>query len=131
MEIEKLCEMYNTCRVHYQNREFKRNEINNALSGIGFPKGNSFRVCAAKLGLIYKTGKGPNTVWHFPKEPIHISKIENVLKEYKTYTKKFHKKPQSVNVSYISEVERVNEAIAFLKSLGYKIQKQVITYEEI
>lgn len=119
------------CRVHYQDRKFKRNEINAALSGIGFPKGNNFRICAAKFGLIYKTGKGRNTVWYFAKEPIHISKIENVLKEYRTYTKKFYKKSKLTDVSYVSEEESVNNAIALLKSLGYKIQKQVITYEEV
>ena len=131
MGIEELCEMYNTCRVHYQNREFKGNEIKAALSGIGFPKGGNFRTCAAKLGLIYKTGKGYNTVWHFAKEPVHISKIENVLKEYRTYSKKFYKKPQPTGISYVSEEESVNNAITLLKSLGYKIQKQVITYEEV
>ena len=131
MGIEELCKMYNTCRVHYQDREFKRSEIDAALNGIGFPKGNNFRMYAAKFGLIHKTGKGRNTVWHFAKEPVHISKIENVLKEYRTYSKKFYKKSQPTNVSYVSEEESVNKAIALLKSLGYKIQKQVITYEEV
>lgn len=131
MGIKELCEMYNTCRVHYQNREFKGNEINAALGGIGFPKGNSFRVCAAKFGLIYKVGKGCNTIWYFPKEPVHISKIENVLEDYKVYKKKFYKKSQPVSISCVSEEESIDKAIELLKSLGYRIQKQVVTYEEI
>lgn len=131
MEIKDLCELYNTTRLHYGNRQFKGKEINNALGNIGFPKGNSFRVFASKFGLIFKTGKGHLTVWQFSKEPVHITKIENALKAYRSEQKKYYKQLPKVNASIISDEENVNKAIELLKSLGYKIQKQVIIYEEV
>lgn len=107
MELKQLCVYINSLRDHYSTKELGREELVKAL-----PSELKKRIYELELnGIVNVRKDGTRKVYSFPKEPIHISKIEFLMKKISSNSPK----PRKLNEE---------ACIIFLKNLGYKVLKQ-------
>ena len=105
-DLNSITIYLNTLRERYEDRSLLSEELQKAL-----PPVLKKRIYALEMnGIVYARKEGKRKIYTFPKEPIHISKVEALLKK----VPKVHKEHK------LNEQECIN----FLKSLGYKILQQ-------
>lgn len=104
MELKQICLYLNTLRERYGSNELIQEDLKKAL-----PKELKNRIYNLELnGVVNVRKERTRKLYSFPNEPIHISKIEAVLRNA---PKKIHKLNEE-------------QCIQYLKSLGYKVLKQ-------
>lgn len=114
---------------------FKKELFCKLLKESGFKMVNELFCEFVKRGIIIKQKKG--YIYTFADEkPIYIGVLESAIKkvraqkaaEVRTY---YNSKKQSVTQEAPKAQLTVEEAVNFLKSLGYKILKPITQYEEL
>lgn len=135
---------FNICREANANKTFSRKEMYNLLteSVNGMPKQDYIITIFVKNKALIKMGEGKSSKYKFTSNPVHISVLSQSIFEfkdivYKQQRKYLDKKKKSKVVE--TKKEEVITAtplteeycIKYLKERGYKVMKQVTTFEEV
>ncbi len=129
-KAKQACEIFNGYRLRFKDSRMSGSAISDLLSKMGFPKSQEFRKILVKYGVIIKDGERAHCVWSMCQNPIHFEKFKNIFKEWEGYVKTHYKKYSRKAIKPEQLLTEEN-AINLLKSLNYKIQKQIIRYEEV
>jgi Holliday junction resolvasome RuvABC DNA-binding subunit len=111
-----LTESLNKFRMEHQSKTYTREELVEALCGLGFNKGTASMVIAK---CVPSEKMGTSKLYSFGREPIHKSQVETIYKKFASYGNTAPKKPVSVPVS---EEESL---ISKMKEMGYQARKIV------
>lgn len=126
----------NWMRESKQGRTFTRQEIKDIFKKIHFPICDAFLMSITNGANppIIKIDKGK---YQFAPTPIHIDRLKTVWDDYNKYNMS-HKTKKSIksDIDTITELKANQEldeqsCINYLKSLGYKIYRPKLEYEEI
>ena len=129
-KAKQYAEIFNGFRMRFCNSRMNGAALSELLEKMNFPKNEKFRKILSEYKIIIKNGNRRNCIWTLCTEPVHFEKFKNVLKDWGEYNKTKNKKYYYIKKSNTSTLTE-EKAIVFLKSLGYRIQKRVIKYEEI
>ena len=114
---EALTGSLNKFRMEHQSKTFTREELVEALCGLGFNKGVAGMVIAK---FVPSEKMGTSKLYSFGREPIHKSQIEAIYRKFASYgTTTATPKP---NLSIVSDEESL---INKMKEMGYQIRKIV------
>ena len=111
-----LTESLNKFRMEHQSKTYTREELVEALCGLGFNKGTAGMVIAK---FVPSEKMGTSKLYSFGREPIHKSQVEAIYKKFASYGNTAPKKPIPVPVS---EEESL---ISKMKEMGYQVRKIV------
>lgn len=109
-----LTESLNKFRMEHQSKTFTREELIEALYGIGFNKGIAGTIIAK---FVPSEKMGTSKLYSFGREPIHKSQIEAIYRKFASYGNIPAKKSVPV-----SEEESL---ISKMKEMGYQVRKIV------
>ena len=111
-----LTESLNKFRMEHQLKTYTREELVEALCGLGFNKGTASMVIAK---FVPSEKMGTSKLYSFGREPIHKSQVEAIYKKLASYGNTAPKKPVSVPVS------KEESLISKMKEMGYQVRKIV------
>lgn len=111
-----LTESLNKFRMEHQSKTYTREELVEALCGLGFNKGVASMIIAK---FVPSEKMGTSKLYSFGREPIHKSQVEAVYKKFASYGNIAPKKPVPTPVS---EEESL---ISKMKEMGYQVRKIV------
>ena len=120
---EQECIRFNWKRDNCKGKEYSRAELVNLMKELGYPIAQQFLTCITR-GVNPPIVRIERGKYRFPKEPVHILRLQKVWDDYGMVGRKRTKQVE------ISEMA-VKEAIKMLKNAGYKILKPVTKYEEV
>ena len=104
MDVKSICTLLNVLRDRNSGKELIQEDLKKSL-----PKELKNRIYGLELqGIVNVRKEGVRKLYTFPKEPIHISKVEALLKQPVKKARKLNEK----------------ECVAFLKGLGYKLYRK-------
>ena len=113
----ELTESLNRFRMEHQSKTYTREELVEALCGLGFNKGTAGMIIAK---FIPSEKMGTSKLYSFGREPIHKAQIEAIYRKFASYNKQPVR--PSVPVSEVSEEESL---INKMKQMGYQIRKVI------
>lgn len=109
-----LTECLNKFRMEHQSKTFTREELVEALCGLGFNKGTAGMIIAK---FIPSEKMGTSKLYSFGREPIHKSQVEAIYKKFASYGNV--KKPVPTPVS------NEESLIEKMKEMGYQVRKVI------
>jgi hypothetical protein len=110
-----LTESLNKFRMEHQSKTFTREELIEALCGLGFNKGTAGMVIAK---FVPSEKMGTSKLYSFGREPIHKSSIEAIYRKFASYGNA----PTKKSATPVSEEESL---ISKMKEMGYQVRKIV------
>ena len=113
---EALTGSLNKFRMEHQSKTFTREELVEALCGLGFNKGTAGMIIAK---FVPSEKMGTSKLYSFGREPVHKSQIEAIYRKFASYGNTPVKKPVQ---NPVSEEESL---ISKMKEMGYQVQKIV------
>ena len=119
VNIEKLTESYNQCRIQNLKKSFTYGELHELLESIGFSK--NIVSLIIKHGYVVREKIGKNTLYSFQKEPLYKARIEAMYVERRKQANKSYNRQKSQVKNEMDE----KAALSILSSKGYKIQRVV------
>ena len=111
-----LTESLNKFRMEHQSKTFTREELIEALCGLGFNKGTAGMVIAK---FVPSEKMGTSKLYSFGREPIHKSQVEAIYKKFASYGNTPVRKPVPTQAS--EEESLINK----MKEMGYQVRKIV------
>lgn len=120
------CARLNSLRILYVGKPFSRKELEKLLKDeLGWPLSGTTQQLIAKLFIHVD-----RTTYAFPKEPVHIKKIQKIFDDMRIYRQKRYSsaKPQLVEVEEIKNP--IQDAIKLLKNNGFKVIKEYFNVSE-
>ena len=111
-----LTECLNKFRMEHQSKTYTREELEEALCGLGFNKGTAGMIIAK---FVPSEKMGTSKLYSFGKEPIHKSQVEAIYRKFASYGTTIPKKPVQTPVS---EEESLIEK---MKEMGYQVRKVI------
>lgn len=82
-DSKTIAQKWNTHRIQKIGQECCHSDVLQALKICGLPYPHSMVTLLIKYNVIKRSGERRWAKFFFTEEPIHFSKFENVLKEYK------------------------------------------------
>lgn len=133
---KKALAAINAAKKETVNKQFSMDELRTLAKQNGYSGSNNFWQCFKML--LTRERRGVYT-WKETKYPFNLAQLEYVLERTNKYNKPKAETPKIPEGTYkvsevkiikaVSPVQDVENAIALLKSKGYRIFK-VVTYEE-
>ena len=121
---DEQCGLFNAVRDGHKG-VYSTEEIMNILKEkCNLPGSYPYVVAYVKYGLIVKLDKNK---YCFTKDPIYKKKFKENLLKIRDYFNESSRKSRQNNQEKIT----IEQAIALLKSKGYKVLKPTMNYEEI
>ena len=111
-----LTESLNKFRMEHQSKTFTREDLIEALCGLGFNKGTAGMVIAK---FVPSEKMGTSKLYSFGREPIHKSQVEAIYKKFASYGNTPVRKPVPTQAS--EEESLINK----MKEMGYQVRKIV------
>ena len=112
-----LTESLNKFRMEHQSKTYTREELVEALCGLGFNKGTAGMVIAK---FVPSEKMGTSKLYSFGRDPIHKNQIEAIYRKFASYGNTAPKKP--VPPTPVSDEESLIEK---MKEMGYQVRKVV------
>ena len=109
-----LTESLNKFRMEHQSKTFTREELIEALYGIGFNRSIAGTIIAK---FIPSEKMGTSKLYSFGREPIHKSSIEAIYRKFASYGT-----PTKKSATPVSDEESL---ISKMKEMGYQVRKIV------
>mgnify|MGYP007013868943 CR=1 FL=1 len=119
---DKLISLFNMRRENQRGKELSRADVLKYLYEMHFPKKDTIltALCDGKNPPIQKLRKG---VYMFNGSPVYKDRLQTALDTFYNMRKK--------NNAVVEPPFSEEEAIAYLKSKGYKIYRCIRHYEEV
>lgn len=131
-KAKQYAEIFNGFRFRFEKSRMNGSALSELICKMGLPKNDVFRKILAKYGVIIKNGDKRHCFWTMPQQPVHFEKFKNVFRDWEKYLKEKNTNSRSKSKEKKAfQILNEENAIVLLKSLGYKIQKQIIHYEEV
>lgn len=128
--------LFNTVREKHVGKKLKKENLEKIFKEeLGFKLDQDYLKFLVKNNIITVFQKGKRNCYQFTYHPIYIEKLVNWYKDIQNFRKerreKYAQKQIAEQVCEVSVIDPIDEAIALLKSYGYKILKPVNTWEEV
>lgn len=122
---QEFTKQFNTLRIAMQNEKLSKEQVIKLIKEeVGFTINSAWFAALIKHDILKRSRQGKKHFFTFCEHPVYVEKLRNLHKEVNCNKK-------HAGEDAIPEADVIMEAIKLLKSNGYKILKQTVSYEEI
>lgn len=121
VNVKEMTGKLNQLRMGNLDKLYTHDQLFDELRQLGF----AVTTAQAIMSLIPSEKIGRNKFYQFSKDPIHVTKLEEIYKRSRNYTSKYREKRKGSQKPTPKPTISQEDAIKCLQSSGYQIRKCV------